>query len=166
MLCKDIGRSRHTMSRAGSGSSGLAIPTKEKAGPVQADNFKGSGAPGCATSIIADAVPRYTSDRDDGELSECTPSKTGRGRPGQDIPSTGSRIVMVDGTFFGDYFEQDRSWDDSGITISGIWGTHQNSIRVRMPVLIVAPRVHKKFCLLYTSPSPRDGLLSRMPSSA
>ena len=24
----------------------------------------------------------------------------------------------------------------------------------------------KDFCLLYTSPSPRDGLLSRMPSSA
>ena len=25
---------------------------------------------------------------------------------------------------------------------------------------------HAKICLLYTSPSPRDGLLSRMPSSA
>ena len=25
---------------------------------------------------------------------------------------------------------------------------------------------HLKVCLLYTSPSPRDGLLSRMPSSA
>ena len=25
---------------------------------------------------------------------------------------------------------------------------------------------HVKGCLLYTSPSPRDGLLSRMPSSA
>ena len=25
---------------------------------------------------------------------------------------------------------------------------------------------YKKTCLLYTSPSPRDGLLSRMPSSA
>ena len=25
---------------------------------------------------------------------------------------------------------------------------------------------HHKICLLYTSPSPRDGLLSRMPSSA
>ena len=25
---------------------------------------------------------------------------------------------------------------------------------------------HSQFCLLYTSPSPRDGLLSRMPSSA
>ena len=25
---------------------------------------------------------------------------------------------------------------------------------------------HSRHCLLYTSPSPRDGLLSRMPSSA
>ena len=31
-----------------------------------------------------------------------------------------------------------------------------------------APRytTQRRFCLLYTSPSPRDGLLSRMPSSA
>ena len=28
------------------------------------------------------------------------------------------------------------------------------------------PRPHVQTCLLYTSPSPRDGLLSRMPSSA
>ena len=27
-------------------------------------------------------------------------------------------------------------------------------------------KVRSTFCLLYTSPSPRDGLLSRMPSSA
>ena len=27
-------------------------------------------------------------------------------------------------------------------------------------------QAHLKGCLLYTSPSPRDGLLSRMPSSA
>ena len=26
--------------------------------------------------------------------------------------------------------------------------------------------IFSTFCLLYTSPSPRDGLLSRMPSSA
>ena len=26
--------------------------------------------------------------------------------------------------------------------------------------------IHRQDCLLYTSPSPRDGLLSRMPSSA
>ena len=31
-----------------------------------------------------------------------------------------SGIVMVDGTFFGDSSEQNRSWDDSGTTISGI----------------------------------------------
>ena len=29
-----------------------------------------------------------------------------------------------------------------------------------------ARAIHLGFCLLYTSPSPRDGLLSRMPSSA
>ena len=30
----------------------------------------------------------------------------------------------------------------------------------------VKPHVLRYCCLLYTSPSPRDGLLSRMPSSA
>ena len=30
----------------------------------------------------------------------------------------------------------------------------------------IAFRLLSKDCLLYTSPSPRDGLLSRMPSSA
>ena len=29
-----------------------------------------------------------------------------------------------------------------------------------------AVEIYLKICLLYTSPSPRDGLLSRMPSSA
>ena len=37
-------------------------------------------------------------------------------------------------------------------------------------LLLIAPKgVYKNWydgCLLYTSPSPRDGLLSRMPSSA
>jgi len=32
--------------------------------------------------------------------------------------------------------------------------------------LISSVREELKSCLLYTSPSPRDGLLSRMPSSA
>ena len=30
----------------------------------------------------------------------------------------------------------------------------------------IADHNHARYCLLYTSPSPRDGLLSRMPSSA
>ena len=35
-------------------------------------------------------------------------------------------------------------------------------VRLAFPVVFTIPPV----CLLYTSPSPRDGLLSRMPSSA
>ena len=31
---------------------------------------------------------------------------------------------------------------------------------------IYEARIGRRYCLLYTSPSPRDGLLSRMPSSA
>ena len=31
---------------------------------------------------------------------------------------------------------------------------------------IIKSQKHPNACLLYTSPSPRDGLLSRMPSSA
>ena len=31
--------------------------------------------------------------------------------------------------------------------------------------VFIGPYIHS-ICLLYTSPSPRDGLLSRMPSSA
>ena len=43
----------------------------------------------------------------------------------------------------------DNKLDDNGNTIPKYQGIDQS-----------------KFCLLYTSPSPRDGLLSRMPSSA
>ena len=43
---------------------------------------------------------------------------------------------------------------------------------IRIPVMLRFPqgleedKVYNGICLLYTSPSPRDGLLSRMPSSA
>ena len=33
-------------------------------------------------------------------------------------------------------------------------------------VALKLPSTEVRLCLLYTSPSPRDGLLSRMPSSA
>ena len=38
--------------------------------------------------------------------------------------------------------------------------------RTYVEVLAAALAATVKVCLLYTSPSPRDGLLSRMPSSA
>ena len=34
------------------------------------------------------------------------------------------------------------------------------------PVYVRHEIVHNKYCLLYTSPSPRDKTVSRMPSSA
>jgi len=43
------------------------------------------------------------------------------------------------------------------------------AVRVRSLAFLSEPEnrgTHYSFCLLYTSPSPRDGLLSRMPSSA
>ena len=42
--------------------------------------------------------------------------------------------------------------------INGEWVTHQHLKKAIM--------LSFRICLLYTSPSPRDGLLSRMPSSA
>ena len=41
---------------------------------------------------------------------------------------------------------------------------HDQQLRLHLP--LEANVNHKSTCLLYTSPSPRDGLLSRMPSSA
>ena len=43
--------------------------------------------------------------------------------------------------------------------LSGTWGDLLNNSVTNMVEEAIA-------CLLYTSPSPRDGLLSRMPSSA
>ena len=49
--------------------------------------------------------------------------------------------------------------EDATESLSRAWGAvaHLNS---------VADTTELRTCLLYTSPSPRDGLLSRMPSSA
>src|SRR5665647_3334714 len=52
----------------------------------------------------------------------------------------------------------------------GIWGvTVEFNVRYRQPVPLdgeirAVGRITRDTCLLYTSPSPRDGLLSRMPS--
>ena len=55
-----------------------------------------------------------------------------------------------------------QSPDDGKPATSNIAGTHRsNNNEVQKANVGAAPT-----CLLYTSPSPRDGLLSRMPSSA
>ena len=42
----------------------------------------------------------------------------------------------------------------------------ESQIDEMLPKLTLEQKVGQVICLLYTSPSPRDGLLSRMPSSA
>ena len=46
------------------------------------------------------------------------------------------------------------------------WGRRELEIAESEMPALMALRAHYSDCLLYTSPSPRDGLLSRMPSSA
>ena len=55
----------------------------------------------------------------------------------------------------------------------GLGGYLYQTLEERIPIIGVAKRAFVKntdrlikFCLLYTSPSPRDATLSRMPSSA
>ena len=55
-----------------------------------------------------------------------------------------------------------RSYESNGPDVK-IRGTAQH---VAEKYLQLARDAHSSGCLLYTSPSPRDGLLSRMPSSA
>ena len=52
-------------------------------------------------------------------------------------------------------------WQDSGMSVMEM--SHRSSDYIN-----IANKARQDFidCLLYTSPSPRDGLLSRMPSSA
>ena len=51
------------------------------------------------------------------------------------------------------------------IPSEGIQTLRQSYFHRRMPAMSHRPKV-KGSCLLYTSPSPRDATLSRMPSSA
>ena len=42
----------------------------------------------------------------------------------------------------------------------------ERNVVVEFDTYEIAKQAYESDCLLYTSPSPRDGLLSRMPSSA
>ena len=53
--------------------------------------------------------------------------------------------------------------DARGDSVKGMLASNYG---VEVGAIRVILRYQVKACLLYTSPSPRDGLLSRMPSSA
>ena len=58
--------------------------------------------------------------------------------------------------------------DESIFTDQSIYETEQNTTvyEIALPRQLSEQESDEYACLLYTSPSPRDGLLSRMPSSA
>ena len=87
---------------------------------------------------------------------------------------TGRRdIICRSGTI--NYLKRihERSEDISNIPFEDLLKQSIDLPVFRLPDDTVSKNIHQTFrkfltdtCLLYTSPSPRDGLLSRMPSSA
>ena len=83
----------------------------------------------------------------------------------------------ADAAVGGDFVKMDKDerWNKVNQT-KGFWANlgwkpnakrlHDFIIRYNPHVLSAYPDRDPNACLLYTSPSPRDGLLSRMPSSA
>ena len=76
---------------------------------------------------------------------------------GDQTPSIESSAFLVEGDAFTWVGRKGERQPPAGATRIDFTG------KTVIPALIDG---HNHICLLYTSPSPRDGLLSRMPSSA
>ena len=79
-------------------------------------------------------------------------------------------IVAYRGCYFGFYdtLKPMLLGDDASLGASFMLGYGVTVVSgiISYPVDTIRRRMMMTSCLLYTSPSPRDGLLSRMPSSA
>ena len=62
--------------------------------------------------------------------------------------------------------DQINTWDRIMMAITFAEANEHKTAREIMTGKEVRRQAEIRNCLLYTSPSPRDGLLSRMPSSA
>ena len=60
----------------------------------------------------------------------------------------------------------DAAWTDNGATATFTGGPLAAGASTDITITMTAGTATGDFCLLYTSPSPRDATLSRMPSSA
>ena len=77
-------------------------------------------------------------------------------------PSMGFQKIDYPKIFSGFYSSYEDYDDELGIMLPAVAMTDED-IMVRPIIILIKGNI---ICLLYTSPSPRDGLLSRMPSSA
>ena len=79
-----------------------------------------------------------------------------RVRPPEFIEAAGKTFLGDLSTAVGDFKGADLSKVYGAQNVAGLDPLQQQAIK----------ELQSGICLLYTSPSPRDGLLSRMPSSA
>ena len=112
-------------------------------GPVRADQLDNSEA-----TLVTLVDEHITNGRVDGELLKQLEEL------GPQVVSLAQTEVMAEG--IGPVVSQPQVW---GLSLLGT-GIDDDSLSV------LEGRLQLRLCLLYTSPSPRDGLLSRMPSSA
>ena len=64
------------------------------------------------------------------------------------------------------YFENEYSLSDRNIAAHSDLGYSKKAWEAMRDLGILETLIDPEFCLLYTSPSPRDRVRSRMPSSA
>ena len=75
--------------------------------------------------------------------------------------SAESFIDQTQAPHLANIYNQAQKLGEQGMPVEGTAGLNQNLINAMQNQTAAGTA-----CLLYTSPSPRDGLLSRMPSSA
>ena len=75
----------------------------------------------------------------------------------------GVMVAAAGGGGGGDEAEAKTEFD---VILTGFGDKKLDVVKVVKTITGASLMEAKKICLLYTSPSPRDGLLSRMPSSA
>ena len=90
-----------------------------------------------------------------------------------ELEAIGIYEVVIDNTNYKDkeyYINTDQSFAFGSSKVTATYGTATARALDDTTTDGVVTRglkyTHSLICLLYTSPSPRDGLLSRMPSSA
>ena len=82
----------------------------------------------------------------------------------EELKRAGHRVLVEVGAGLGSGIvdsEYQAAGAELTTTAAEVWGQAEMIVKVKEPLAAEFP-----ICLLYTSPSPRDGLLSRMPSSA
>ena len=77
-----------------------------------------------------------------------------------------SAIVTGGGRGIGEAICGELANAGASVIVADTGGTIDGSGEDATLAATVAKKCGNRACLLYTSPSPRDGLLSRMPSSA